>query len=195
MSAANQLTPLMSVAEFLNWNPPPGTDPDRWELREGHPAAMAPSSPRHGTIAAETAYLLRRHLDGHPHCRVVIEPGVQPRVRAAHNVRIPDLGVTCTPIGADDRLMREPVVLIEILSPSNPKDTWANVWAYTTIPSVRDILVLHSMTLRAELLVRQPDGSWPADPLVLLVAAADSVPLASIGFTLPLADFYRTVSL
>jgi hypothetical protein len=123
----------------------------------------------------------------------VVEPGVQPRVRAAHNARIPDLGVTCTPIGVDDRLMREPVVLIEILSPSNLKDTWGDVWAYTTIPSARDILVLHSMTRRAELLVRQADGSWPADPgCVAFAAGDDPVTLASIGFTTPLAAFYRT---
>ena len=84
-------------------------------------------------------------------------------------------------------------MLIEIRSPSNPKDPWANVWAYTTIPSVRDILVLHSLTRRAELLARQADGTWPADPRVLLVAAYDVVTLASIGLTLPLAEFYRTV--
>ena len=193
MSAAAQLPHLMTVAEFLAWNSPAGSDPDRWELRDGHPIAMAPSSPRHGAIAAQAARLLGNHLDGHPRCRVVVEPGVQPRVRAAHNARIPDLGVTCTPIGADDRLMRDPVVLIEILSPSNPKDTWGNVWAYTTIPSVRELLVLHSMTRRAELLVRQPDGSWPADPAVLLAAGDDPVMLASIGFTASLAEFYRTV--
>ena len=138
----------MSVAEFLEWEPPPGTDPNRWELRDGHPMALAPSSPRHGAIAAEAARLLGNYLDGPSHCRVVIEPGIQPRVRAAYNVRIPDLGVTCVPIEPEGRLLREPVVLVEILSPPDPKDTWANVWAYTTIPSVQDILVLHSMTRR-----------------------------------------------
>ena len=175
MSAAAQLLHLMTVAEFLAWNSPAGSDPDRWELRDGHPIAMAPSSPRHGAIAAQAARLLGNHLDGHRRCRVVVEPGVR------------------TPIGADDRLMRDPVVLIEILSPSNPKDTWGNVWAYTTIPSVRELLVLHSMTRRAELLVRQADGSWPADPAVLLAAGDDPVMLASIGFTASLAEFYRTV--
>jgi Uma2 family endonuclease len=110
MSAASQLPHPMSVAEFLDWDPPPGTDPDRWELRDGRPVAMAPSSPRHGAIAAQAARLLGNHLDGHPRCRVVIEPGIQPRVRAAHNARIPDLGVTCAPIETEDRLMREPVV-------------------------------------------------------------------------------------
>ena len=48
----------------------------------------------------------------------------------------------------------DPVLLVEILSPSNRAETWTNVWAYTTIPSVREILVLHSLRIRAELLRR-----------------------------------------
>jgi Uma2 family endonuclease len=153
---------------------------------------MAPSSARHGLIAAQAARLLGNHLDAYPQCRVVIEPGVQPRVRADINVRIPDLGVTCTPISPDDKLLREPLVLIEILSPSNPKNTWANVWAYTTIPSVAEILVLHSTEISADLLRRDDGGDWLANPLML--AEGDEVALGSIGFTVPLVAFYRTVS-
>jgi hypothetical protein len=111
--------------------------------------------------------------------------------RADINVRIPDLAVTCTPIGSDDRLLREPLVLIKILSPSNAAETWANVWAYTTIPSVAEILVLHAGEVRAELLQRQPDGAWPENPRYL--APSDDVQLGSIGFTAPLVALYRTV--
>jgi Uma2 family endonuclease len=191
MSAANQLPDLMTVAEFLVWETPDGSN--RWELVEGAPEAMAPSSPRHGAIAARVARLLDQHLDGHPRCRVIAEPGVRPRVRGRLNVRIPDIGVTCSPSEPEDRLLREPVVLVEILSPSNPKDTWANVWSYTSIPSVREILVLHTAQLRADLLARSADGTWPEDPATL--EAADTVVLESIGFSAPLAAFYRTAGI
>jgi Uma2 family endonuclease len=50
MSAANQLPAAMTVAEFLDWNP---QDSDRWELVDGNPQAMAPTSPRHGAIQNE----------------------------------------------------------------------------------------------------------------------------------------------
>jgi len=186
MSAANQLARPITVAEFLAAT----LEGDRQELIEGMAHAMAPAAPRHGAIAAQLARLLGNHLDGLPHCQVVIEPGVQPRVRADINVRIPDLAITCTPIGPDDRLLREPTVLIEVLSPSNQKDTWGNVWAYTTIPSVRDILVLYTAEPRADLLTRQPDGTWPDNPLSLTLG--DNVELESIDFAVPLAAFFRT---
>ena len=42
----------------------------------------------------------------------------------------------------EESALADPVLLIEILSPSYQAETWANVWAYATIPSVQEILVL-----------------------------------------------------
>lgn len=193
MSAVSKLPPAMTVAEFLDWQPPGGGH--RWELVDGTPRAMAPATPRHGAIQNETGRLIGNHLLAErPTCRVVTEPGVRPRqVRADHNVRVPDLAITCALWGDDDKVLAAPLVLVEILSPSNPKDTWANVWAYVTIPSVQEILVLHTAEIRADLLRRQADGSWPADPTLL--GAADTVLLESVGFAPPLAALYRTSGL
>jgi Uma2 family endonuclease len=57
-----------------------------------------------------------------------------------------------------------PVLIIEILSPSNWPETWTNVWAYTTIPSVREILIVHSTKIGVELLRRDAAGHWPEHP-------------------------------
>ena len=88
--------------------------------------------------------------------------------------------------------LTDPVLLIEILSPSNQAETWANVWTYTTIPSVREILVLKTASIGAELLRRTSDGSWPEQPLIL---ADGELALQSIGFRIPLAAAYRTTRL
>jgi Uma2 family endonuclease len=187
MSAANQLPATMTVAEFVAWKPPGG---DRWQLVDGTPQAMAPSSPGHGAIQAEATRLIGNHLaEQRPACRVITEAGIQPKVRANLNVRVPDLAVTCAAWDADDGLVRAPLVLVEILSPSNKADTWANVWSYVTIPSVQEILVLHSTEIRADLLRRGEDG-WPDNPIV--VGPGDVVTLESLGFAAPLAAFYRT---
>ena len=74
--------------------------------------------------------------------------------------------------------------------PSNRTDTWANVWSYTTIPSVWEILVLHTAAIRADLLRREEDGAWPDNPIALTLG--DTVTLESIEFTAPIAAFYRT---
>lgn len=192
MTALRRTVPRpMTVAEFLEW-----ADRDRsaqrWQLRDGVPEAMAPTTEPHGAIMAELGALIRNHLlvSGSP-CRVVIEPGVVPRAAARDNIRIPDIAVTCSP-PSRERLMHDPVLLIEILSPANEEQTRANVWAYTTIPSVAEILIVDSGAVRAELLRRQPDGIWPEQPLML--AADHALELASIGLELPLRELYRTAA-
>jgi Uma2 family endonuclease len=180
----------MTVAEFLVWDPPDFRD--RWELVDGAPRAMAPAAPSHGFVQAEAARLLGNHLaEQRPACRVATEPGLQPKVQGKFNVRVPDLAVTCARLEPGDRLLREPVVVIEILSPSNKAETWQNVWSYVTIPSVREVLVLYTAEVRVDLLRREANGAWPDDPLVLTSGAI--VTLESIGFTAPIAAFYRTV--
>jgi Uma2 family endonuclease len=151
---------------------------------------MSPANTRRGAIQGEVARLIGNHLaESRSGCRIVIEPGVQPWVRASVNVRVPDLGVTCAALGSDDKILREPLLLIEILSRSNRAETWSNVWSHVTIPSVREILVLHTADIRADLLLRQDDGSWPQDPRKFV--AGDTLTLGSIGFRVPIAAFYR----
>jgi Uma2 family endonuclease len=192
MSAANQFPVTMTVTEFLAWDPPDGGD--RWELVDGVARAMAPAAPSHGFIQAETARLLGNHLaERRPQCRVATEPGLQPKIRGKSNVRVPDLAVTCANLEPRDPLLREPLVVVEILSPSNKAETWQNVWSYVTIPSVREILVVYTAEVRIDLLRRGPDGAWPDDPLTLMLG--DTVALESIDFTAPTAAFYRTVAL
>jgi Uma2 family endonuclease len=189
MSEASQLPTSMTVAEFLVWN-----DPGYRELVDGTPRARDVATPRQAEIHAEAAQLIGNRvaeLPGQPR-HVACAPGIQPKVRADWNVRVPDLAVTFAAPDADDALLRDPFVLIEILSPSNRSDTWADVWSYTTIPSVREILVLYSEEIRADLLRREEDGTWPDNPLAL--TSGDDVTLESIGFSAPLAAFYRTAT-
>jgi Uma2 family endonuclease len=186
MAALARLAPCrMSVAEFLDW---PGDGSGRkFELIDGDPQAMAPASITHGTIQATLARLLGNHLAG-TGCRVVIEPGVVPRIRSEANMRVPDLAVTCDSDEPGMLAMADPVVLVEVLSPSNEAETRANVWTYTTIPTVREIVLVRSTSLAAELLRREPDGSWPANPQAI---GTDGVlSLASLDFSCPLAALY-----
>ena len=193
MSNAARILHRMTVAEFQDWVPEAALVDRRWNLVDGEPVCMAPTSENHGAIQSEAAYLITQHLrtSGSP-CRVITAPGVIPRVSSISNERIPDLGVTCSQaLGA--RAIADPVVLIEILSPSNEAQTRANVWAYATIPSVIEILLLSSTSISGELLRRNSLGQWADDPLML--DANSLVHLTSIGFSTVLRDFYVTTSL
>ncbi len=154
---------------------------------------MAPASLTHGLLQAELAYLLLRHLRAAgSECRVVVAPGVIPRVESQHNERVPDLAVTCS-MQPDGRTIADPVLLIEIISPSNEADTRRNVWAYTTIPSVFEILLLSSTSMVGELLRRDTSGAWPIAPVPLIESSL--VRLDSIGFVASMGDFYAATRL
>lgn len=180
----------MTLAEFLVWDAP---GPENWQLVDGEPTAMAPASAENGAIQMELGRLIGNHLVGRGStCRVIGGPGVIPRVRANNNMRVPDLAVSCTPYELDGHALSEPVLVIEILSPSNKAETWSNVGAYTTVPRLREIAVFHSVKIGVELLRRGADGSWPEQPES--IESGDMV-FESIEFRFPLEAAYRTTRL
>jgi Uma2 family endonuclease len=190
MTAVPKIPVRMTLAEFMAWTPP---GPLPWQLVDGEPQAMAPASRTHGAIQAELAAMIRNHLaDRGDPCTVIVAPGVIPHVQASMNCRIPDLAVTCSAIDTEEAALTDPVLLVEILSPSNQAETWSNVFAYTTIPSVAEILVLSTAVMRAELLRRTADGTWPREPLRIV---GGDLTLESIGLTMSLVAVYRTTRL
>ena len=193
MGAALRVPHRMTVAEFQDWLPPAGEEDRRWNLVDGQPVCMAPTTENYGAMQSEVAYLITQQLrNAGSLCRVITAPGVIPRVRSISNERIPDLGVTCSP-ASGAKPVTDPVLLIEILSPSNEAQTRANVWAYTTIPSVVEILLLSSTSISGELLRRNSFAQWADNPLML--DADSDVHLVSIGFSTLLPNFYATTSL
>lgn len=185
MSAVAQWPAHYTLQEFLAWE---SGDGRRYELVDGLPRAMAPASNVHGLLQSELCSLIRNHLRQHrPGCEVITNPGLVPHILSGHNFRIPDLGVTCARIRPGASMLPEPLLLVEILSPSNQADTWSNVWTYTSIPTVQEILVLHSGKVAIELLRRTGEGRWPGETET--VTDGDLM-LASIGFRVLIAELY-----
>jgi hypothetical protein len=79
------------------------------------------------------------------------------------------------------------------LHPSNVKETRASVWLYASIPSVREIMLVHTTEPKLELFQRQPDGEWPRDATI--VGLGGAVTLACIGFALRVDELYRDTPL
>ena len=187
MNAVAQIPVRMSVTEFLEWDP---AGESLWQLVDGQPQVMAPANRTHGAIQNELGRLIGNHLAAKLSVgSAVANPGVIPHIQSAHNVRIPDIAVTLTGYVSEEQALNDPVLMIEILSMSNRAETWSNVWTYTTIPSVREIVVVHTVSVRANVLRRLADGSWPKEPESVVDG---DLALESIGFSVPLADIYRT---
>ena len=115
-------------------------------------------------------------------------PGVVPAFHANRNFLIPDAAVTCSERDTDPAALHHPLLVIEILSLSNHIETWRNIRAYMPIDSVREILVIHTASVRGDVLRRGADGAWPDD--VTQITQGDFT-LASIGLNVPLGVLYR----
>lgn len=191
MSHAKRAAPPMTVEEFLDWA---ARQPGEWELVDGWPRAMAPASTAHGAIQARAASLLDRHIeDTRSPCRAVTEAAIVPSSFKRRNARGADLAITCSPPAEDEWAVKDPVFILEILPPSDERDTRDNVWVYMTMPSVQQILLLASTALRGELFQRRGDGAWPEEAQSL--AAGDVVRVEPIGFACPLEAFYARTGL
>ncbi len=180
----DEMPELMTADEFFVMP----DDGKKYQLIDGSLVAMAPAAPIHSLLQAELARLIGNHLAAqNSRCWVGTETGVQPVIKSNTNVRIPDLGVSCTPLTLDDKSMQNPVLLVEILSPSNAKVTEANFWMYATMASVQEVLLVHTKGARLELFRRKPDGQL-ADALIADVG--QSVQLQSIEMDLAVDVLY-----
>ncbi len=101
-----------------------------------------------------------------------------------------DVVVTCAPGRPDAPFIAEPVVVVEVLSPSTAVvDRGRKLPDYREIPSVQDILLVSSTEPRIEHWRRTPDG-WSAREL----RGAGVVRLQALGgLTIDLRALYEGV--
>ncbi len=148
----------MSVNEFIRWED--GTD-TRYELVEGIPVAMAPPMPGHGMLAVALGGELRSALRPRRPCIVQAEAGIA-RPERDDTCYIADLAVTCDPPRPGDRLIRDPILVVEILSPSTSVfDRQSKVPDYRRIPSVQEILLINSESVFAEFCAEAASSGSP----------------------------------
>lgn len=160
----------------------------RHEFYEGGVFAMAGGTIRHNTITLNAAFALRQGLRGRK-CKVVTE-SVQLAVREGQYYNYPDVAVTCTPTDLRaERTIREPVLLIEVLSKSTEGHdrTW-KFNQYKQLPSLKHYLLVSQTTCSVEWYRREANDIWGFTALVLFT---DEIPLPELGVVLKLSDIYE----
>jgi Uma2 family endonuclease len=191
-SHARRNPPLMTADEFFDM-PDDGTG-TKYELVDGVLVAMAPTHPTHGRLQAALTYLISAHLRARKSpCWIATEIGVQPTIKANTNVRIPDIGVSCRPQVLSDKSMPEPVLLTEVLSPSTARGDQAKVWLYATMPSVQEILIIHSTEVRLEFYTRLTDRSWPKEAQI--ATTGQGIHFKCIDMALAVDELYDGIPL
>ena len=168
----------MTAAEFLAWD---ATQTLKHEFVGGEVFAMAGGEDRNNTAALNLVVALRQHLRGSP-CRVYASD-VKLRVDAADSFYYPDLMVTCSAADAADRLVkREPILLVEVLSPSTAAyDRGDKFASYRQLPSLAEYLLVDVDSRRCDLFrKRSDDGLWVLHPS----APGQGVQLASVDLAI-----------
>lgn len=187
MPAPRQSAQVMTVDEFLDWDG--GGHVGKLELVEGHVRAQMPASDSHSTIQASVAGMIRNHLRAtKSRCRVGIEAPVVPPMRPKRNARAPDVAVTCAP-PSTSRVYENPILIVEVMSPSNEKDTWESISTLATNLSLKEIMIVQSETVEVQVFARGEDGYWPSEPVTS--GPGGSVRLTSLGLDLSVAEIYE----
>jgi Uma2 family endonuclease len=168
----------MTVDAFFEWDD--GTD-TRYELIDGHVVAMNPPMAPHAALLTTLgAALLARVPRG---CRVYTGGGAR-NFADNWNFRVPDVVVSCT--RSEKNWIESPVLVCEILSPSTARlDVTTKLDFYRALPSVQEILVLHT-TKRHVTLWRRTDAKWVVEDFI----GSALVPLGATTSPVPLDDVY-----
>jgi Uma2 family endonuclease len=134
--AARQEDWPRTVEEFEIWH---ARQPERWEFIRGEPRMMAPASMNHSIIKRNVGFALQAALASRG-CEALIDG---PQILTDEISAIPDVVVTCSPIDHATPVIAEPVIIVEVMSPSSEQNDTGLRWlAYRNIPSLRHYLVL-----------------------------------------------------
>ncbi|AMR28035.1 hypothetical protein A0257_13675 [Hymenobacter psoromatis] len=160
----------------------------RHEYFEGEVFAMAGASKSHNVLAQNLAAGLRTALRGKG-CQTFIED-VRLVLKENMYYVYPDVLVTCDPADRRDAyLVRHPVLIAEILSPSTAEYDRTEKFAnYQKIPSLRHYLLVSQTAWVVEWFRRDEAGQWI---YTLLHEPTGVLEIPDLGLVLPLRELYE----
>ena len=185
---AEPATRRMTLEEFLSWDD--GTD-IRYELWGGVIVAMAPPMPAHGRLAMALGGEIRAALRARPGCGVFGKAGVALPDRN-DTFYVANIAVTCEPLRPEDRLIRNPILIVDVLSPSTgTSDRQIKLADYRGIASIEEILLIDSQSAFAEVHRRGGDR-WVTE---IVRGLAATLTLQSVPITIVMAELYEGIPL
>ena len=178
----------MTLDEFFRWED--GTD-THYELVGGFPLAMAPPAEAHRILTMRLASRIDAALSGRRPCNAQTEAGVLRGDRADTYFEA-DIAATCAVNEAGRQAIKDPFLIVEILSPSTERhDRRVKLPAYRQIETVQEILLIASDERYAELHRRSGD-QWITE----ILRGEDSViVLSSVLLRIALSDLYDGIAL
>ncbi|MCF7996274.1 MAG: Uma2 family endonuclease [Chromatiaceae bacterium] len=176
----------LSVDDYLDTED--GSD-IRHEYIGGELYAMTGASDRHGLITLNLASYLRPLLRGTACQLFANDMKVRLRINEQDIFYYPDLLLSCDPGDRATYYRAQPCLLVEVLSDSTARiDRREKFWAYQTIPSLREYLLISQTAPEVEI-YRRADG-WARE-----IITHGRVQLDCLDVALPLDVIYEDVPL
>jgi Uma2 family endonuclease len=163
------------------------------EYVNGEVIAMSGASLGHNLVAANLTGSLRERLRDRP-C-FVLPSDQRLYVRATRMRAYPDVTVVCGTPEMDDKdrmSVLNPVVLVEVLSPSEAFDRGAKFAHYRHVVSLQEYVLVSVEDRRVEHYRRLEGGQWL---LTEVVAPTATVQFPALGVDLPLSEIFAKLDL
>ncbi len=173
-----------TVEEFDRWN---AEQPERCEFISGVPVMMSPASLPHTLIKGNIFRHLGNKLAG-TLCRALVDGA---EVKSYRLVAIPDVLVVCGELGQTSPTIKEPILIVEVNSPSSERDDTQRKWqGYCLIPSLRHYLVVAQDSRFVTVHSRTGPSSFAED-----IYQEGVIELSAIGVSLSINEIYDGVTL
>jgi Uma2 family endonuclease len=181
--------PRMTAEDFFAWQ---AKQDLLYELVDGIPVLplkmMTGASQAHDRVVVNIIASLHTQLRGSP-CRPTTDD-LAVRIPAG-NIRRPDVTVECGKGEPRDQAVKEPRVVVEVLSPSTMNfDRFTKLPEYQTIEALAHILLVDTEAPRADLVTRAADGRWLPKKYVGL---DEVIELPAVRARLKLADIFEGI--
>lgn len=183
----NPNTRPMTREEFFLWAE---RQEKRHEFDGSRPIAMTGGTNEHGIIADNIRFELMSRLRGGP-CRSMSSDGGGVAT-LGNRVRYPEATVTCSPVPGTERLIPDPVVVFEVVSPSSVRtDQVVKLREYHAVLSIKRYVLVEQDGIALTVHARTGTEPWATAPLV----DGDTLALPEIGIEIPAAALYEGVAL
>ncbi|MGH7039034.1 MAG: Uma2 family endonuclease [Stellaceae bacterium] len=175
---------LMSLDEFLVWE---REQPARYEYAGGVATMMTGGSIAHAAITMNIAFALRQALRG-TGCRPFASDA---KVIANGTVRYPDVSVTCRPVDDRDDTVPDPVLVVEVISPSTEReDRGLKKFDYFATLSIVHYAIVEQEARCVDLYTRAGEH-WTDE----VVEGNAALKLTALGIEIPLDAIYEGTAL
>jgi Uma2 family endonuclease len=173
----------MTQNEFFDWAE---AQDMRYEFDGFQPVAMTVGNLGHSRVMRNINFQLTSRLRGKPCEPLGPDAGV---ATVGDTVRYPDAVVTCTRFDPRDRVVPNPVVVFEVVSPTSGRtDRIVKLHEYQAVPTIRRYVIVESDSGAVTVLSRDHEGeAFRAAGLT----EDDTLDLPEIGIEIPVAAIYE----